>query len=852
VEPEKGELIMLETLFVKTRAVVVQQGKKNLRWARIFPPSIWIILAVLVFVGGRWSWLRASRPAHRQEITAAFGSASLFHGAPQISHSGDQFTLVKTSAHGYALYLCNADNGQKQILFEQNNYLGQHENDFDLQALPWSPDDTSFLCVVSNWLVIYPLDTGQPEFAIKSKAVGDAVWLNPAEFAYLVNETNLCIAQKQDDGKWQQHEFLSRSNRMASLTAISEDTVAWLEGNAICRVNLTEGLPGTNSIAAPVSATNMIAPPADGLALWLDASTLRQPDRSLVMHLTDLSRNKNDALPNGRPPTFNSTNSPAALNGKSTIRFALLNSSVMGTGLKTRLRPGIIGSAPRSFFVVMRHEADRPMMVNMGDTANKGSLFSIEWSDRLYLPALWKADTRIRMASTNWNILEVVYDGTEEKGYVNGIVRGIANAKLNTADKEIEIGLRTATGGKNAKAAQGDFAELLVYDRALNFNERKQVEDYLGRKWFGIKNKNPTAQNPYVWFVPPAEGLTSFSYSKESGQFLLNCTEARRGFLWQYDPQTANLTKVAEGDIEDEQWFGDGQSGYLLHDSRHGGIVLRDAFGAEEDRALQGANVLWFGASDADTMLLLGSISNQPSAAIWQYDVASSKLKPLIPYSDEPSIYAKGVSPTNITIKTPSGENLACTIYLPLNFNPRKKYPLVIGNTVFTDPIYRYQGPGWAPAVANCGGYVVIVERRSWFKGLDDWGTNIMSAYNSLKKDLRIDTSQVYLFGSSAETAYMDQVLTNSSGLWKGLILLNPSQLPDLSKVPGLRQRPKILISAGSEEHEEDRFKKYQADALNYGGIVEYIIHPGENHHLVGNDAQRERSRAIMHFIFEE
>ena len=92
------------------------------------------------------------------------------------------------------------------------------------------------------------------------------------------------------------------------------------------------------------------------------------------------------------------------------------------------------------------------------------------------------------MASTDWNLLEVVYDGANQKGYVNGVLRGTASAKLNTAEQGVEIGYRAATGGKNAKAAEGDFAELLVYDRALNYAERKQVEDYLSGKWFGKKS----------------------------------------------------------------------------------------------------------------------------------------------------------------------------------------------------------------------------------------------------------------------------------------------------------------------------------------------------------------------------
>jgi predicted esterase len=98
----------------------------------------------------------------------------------------------------------------------------------------------------------------------------------------------------------------------------------------------------------------------------------------------------------------------------------------------------------------------------------------------------------------------------------------------------------------------------------------------------------------------------------------------------------------------------------------------------------------------------------------------------------------------------------------------------------------------------------------------------------------------------------MDEFIAKSPRPWKGAILLNPIDLPDFSKSPQFQPRPKILISSGSEEHQEARIKKYQADALNYGAVVEFIIHPGENHTLVGNAAQLSRTQAIMRFIFEE
>jgi hypothetical protein len=499
--------------------------------------------------------------------------------------------------------------------------------------------------------------------------------------------------------------------------------------------------------------------------------------------------------------------------------------------------------------------------LSMGNMSTRNSMFSIELGASLALPMIGAKTTRYnvsRQVSTNWNVLELVYDGVNQKGYINGLLKGIGTNRIATADKVVEIGLRSATAGKSAKSADGDFAELLIYNRAVDFTERRQIESYLNGKWFGRDVKNSSV--PFAWRVPSVAGVTSFSYNKTSGEFLLKSTDGNHEFLWQYDPQIETLNPIADNiSILDEQWFGDGASAYFSGDITHGrvsdksSIVLRNALGVEADRVLPKANILWFKVSaDGGELVFLGTPTNQPFAGIWRFDLASKKLQPAILYSDEPSDYAKNVNPENVTIKTAAGKKLLCTIYPPANFSPYKRYPLLIGNTIFYALTYRSQAPSWAPAVANCGGYVIIVDRNTWYGGLDNWGADIRAAYEALKPGLRIDSSQMFLFGSSIETSYTADALTNSPGLWKGAILLSPTQLPDLSAAPLFQSRPKMLISDGSEEHRDAEFKKYQEDALNWGVLVETVIHPGEFHNVVGNAAQLERTRAIVHFIFEE
>jgi hypothetical protein len=849
---------MLEIVAVKTWNGLVKQSPRLKKWMRILPPGIWILAAVIILIGGRMIWVNESRPAHLREITDAFGAVRLFYDV-QINHSGSRFTYVATSDHGYGLFLCDTATAHKQLLRESKIIKGNWWGKFyKLHAWAWSPDDSSFIYGSKGKLVIYSTDAkSSVPLNIDADTVSDVAWFNSAEFAYVVGETNLCYAGRQSDGQWKLHE-LSRSamDKILCLTAVATNAVAWLQGNYICRINLTDDMTGTNNPLASLSPDTNAMPPTNGLVLWLDASTLHQADQTPVMGLTDLSSQRNDTIPIGIPPTYNAPDSERGLNGRGTIHFASNGSVANATGLKTKSKLGITGLAPRTVFAVMRRDDGRQMIINIGDTVTKGTYFGI----CAYYYGICLADacdliSVIHRSSVDWKILEASYNGTAIKGYVNGALESSITYPLNTVDKEVEIGIRTANSkGENATASDGDFGELLIYNRALDDTERQQVEQYLSVKWFGVKPLS--ARNPLVWFDPKLPGITGFNYSKETGEFLLDRTENDRDSLWQFDPETDKLSRITEADsIRDAQWIGEHDCAYLSIDSGHKHVMLVDPSGAQKKSLLESGDMDWLKAMpDGKQLLIGGTFNNEPSSGIWQYDLDSEQLRPVVPYSDYPSIYAKDVDPLYGSVELASGHKLNYLLYMPANFDRHKKYPLVIGCTPFWN--IKSHRPGdrpWLPGiVASCGAFVVSVDRAGWFDGIEQWGENVTDVYQRLIQNPCIDKNQVFLFGASAETQYLSELMSKSPGLWKGAILLNPGQLPDFSNSPLFQQRPKILISAGSEEHEDERLKKYQLDALKSGVMVEYIIHPGEGHQLVGNAAWLERTRAITHFIYEE
>jgi concanavalin A-like lectin/glucanase superfamily protein len=824
----------------KSKATLISQLR---RWTAFWHPSAGMATLAVAAVGLRLVWIHADQPAHLEENTITYGSIRHFYGPAQISHDGSQFIFAATADdRGRSIFLGDTLTGKKRQIIEDTKGVGIWNDDFDVLAGPWSPDDRNFLCLVSNRLMVCSAGADQNNVIIDDKPFSDAAWLTQSKFVYVTDTNTMCLGQKDDDGKWQHKVLLSRNLPITSLTATGPDSVAWAEnGEVICRASTSI------DAASPASITKMSQPPTNGLALWLDASKLRQDDQASVTVLPDLSRRKNDAVENGTPPVFNAANGPRALDGKGTVHFSWLDSATNGTGLKTRVPIGISGTAPRSVVVVMRHEQNRPMMVSMGDTSAHGALFALEWSEALFLPTGWWADNNINATSTNWNLLEVVYDGSKQKGYLNGILRGTATARLKTAETRVQIGFRD---GRDAKAAEGDFAELLVYDRALSINERQQVEDYLRGKWFGANSLS--APSPAVSQNAELDGVTALACSKETGKLLISRTEKGHDSLWRMDaafsPDATPVQIMQAQSLRGAQWAGPDRIVYTSHLDTRDSIMLADLSSGGKKQLLQlwgNGSFDWFKATPKQ-LFLFGNISNTPAAALWRCDLETGAWHPVMSSSDYPS--GQAVTALHESMNLPGG-NATVTTYRPTNFDKKKKYPLVIGDTMITDPIY---GEPFMTGMAACGATVAVVERPWWPVGIEQWVPNVQGLYEHLKHDPSVDTSRVYLFAASAETRYLSQLVETNSAPWRGLILLNPTSLPDFSQTPWFQSRPKILLDAGGEEHREDYFKRFQKDALSFGAVAEFYTHPGETHRMVGIAPKLQRARELKHFIFEE
>ena len=813
-----------------------------------------MVLVVLALVCGRLAWLQARHPAHLSEITEAFGSVRLFSGPPQASHDGRYVTYIASAETRAALFLANTSTGHREKVVE-NDTAGW--NGFgDLHAGPWAPDDSAFIYFLHDKLVIQPADAHPPaaQFIVSGDAVAEVVWLNPQEIAYR-NHGAICCAQKAADGTWSTHESLIHLESVSSLTAVSSNDVAWLQDNLICRWSLTNTAP-VDPLAIPTSNAETLKL-TNGLALWVDASKLQQEDQTPVSHLADQSLNRNDLVPNSVPPSYNSPQGRRALGGKGTIHFTSDTIISNSAGLKTARPLGITNTMPRTVFAVLSRDRGpgvTVMAVHLGEAGGHGTYFGVsDQSDAAYLPAGWDyLDSTVPPPADGWNLLEVVYDGASQKGYINGMLKRVSTFGLNTTDKEVEIGRRS---GNQGVGSDGDFAELLIYDRALTDRERQQVEDYLGRKWLGRQWLAP--QNPLVWQDPQMAGLSSFSYSTKTGQFLISRSDNGQNSLWRFIPEAEGTNRMSEVPgsslFRNPQWMGPDDFVCLSDKPGHRGVIWADGTGKEKARLFANGRVEYLAAAPVGNQIFaLGTVSNEPSAGIWQYDLATKQLQAVVPCANSTSIYARNNFPSCGNLCLPSGRKVFSFLYPPLNFDPHKKYPLVILSTTY---LVRQNGEPeqqWVRGAAACGAYVLILNRDEWYAGIEQWGENVLGAYQNLIHDPTIDASRVFLAGSSAETPYVSEFIEQHPGLWRGVALIGPTGLPDFSKSPIGQHRPRLLIEESSDGRGPEFYKSFQKEALDQGSLVEVVIHPDEAHHIIGNTARLERTRNLMHFIFED
>lgn len=351
--------------------------------------------------------------------------------------------------------------------------------------------------------------------------------------------------------------------------------------------------------------------------------------------------------------------------------------------------------------------------------------------------------------------------------------------------------------------------------------------------------------------------IASASYSKGQNAFLLveNTIHSTDSSLIDLstgagDPMANELMRKPS--IISAQWLNKGQ-GYAYVINRGSNTVLTvKKDDAAEDTIFKGGQVWSIFCSGEDSRVYALAAQNSEPAGIWQYDASADNLACIVSPWGNRNVefhFQPALAESATYQQDGRKHNAKFSLVPPANFSRHKKYPLVIG-TAFYEWTPIAHGI-YAQCLANCGAYVALVnyswDQKNHPETVYQMTNNVLAVYNQLAKNPNIDTSRVFLFGFSAGTAVMSELVKDYPGRWRGIMLLNPSPLPPATA----GMTGSVLATAGSGEGEERDFQRYQEELLKVGIPMEWHIHENAQHVVRDQEAMFERTLFMGDMVFK-
>jgi hypothetical protein len=425
------------------------------------------------------------------------------------------------------------------------------------------------------------------------------------------------------------------------------------------------------------------------------------------------------------------------------------------------------------------------------------------------------------------------------------------------------------------------FAYITIRDGKRNLNV---VEEKAGGKWASLKPfkniaKNQTSMliatstHSVVWregrtlqsfdfgsnstvqiFKSTTNVLEGFSFSQDTGKFLLLCRDQKGDSLFGFQPENkgvlggvragscSNLCRISSkpNSVEKALWINNERGvAYLMQDLGQRTLFIKTNAFADPVPLLARGSVISFAVS-SNQIFVAGSLTNEPPG-IWQYDPVSESLNCVYSSQEHPFKYTKYIVPLCKSVTNASGKEITYHLWEPVRSSNAKKSPLLIGRSLYSWEIYP-------EVAANGGAFFVNVDRPGYESAnIDPWDEDVMAVYEELAKDSRIDTNAVFLYGSSAQTGGLVPLVAQKPDLWKGVILFNATSFPHLS---GLHLS-KILIDDGMDDAGTiESVIKYQQTAAEAGVPVTLALHKDAGHVYWANSTKREQAQQLARFLF--
>lgn len=366
-----------------------------------------------------------------------------------------------------------------------------------------------------------------------------------------------------------------------------------------------------------------------------------------------------------------------------------------------------------------------------------------------------------------------------------------------------------------------------------------------------------SAKTATVLLKLPDERLKEFSYSPANGQFLLSCTTNGRDSLWRLMPgeetlQESNLMATANENVR--LWFNDGKG--FVYFNQAGQLRAQTNAASESKPILPGGHIGSLAVTpDGKRLVIFGAASNEPACGVWEYDLAANTARCLVPAAGRGLQHVlTGIRTQHRLFPVRGGHWFDLDIFKPIPFDRHRQYPLVIANTPFSgaEP-YLMQ---YALAVQNAGGYFVDIDRRDWSdtNGTQEaWAENAAYVVNLLIQDPTIDRRRIFLISNCVESRWLGIYAAKYPWRGRGMFMLVGNTLPDPASLAAGKYPSKIFDSAcDAWEGNGDRLKKYQETAAQSGVQMDYLVHKNTMHDFISQQSQRDRTRALLHLVFEQ
>ena len=364
--------------------------------------------------------------------------------------------------------------------------------------------------------------------------------------------------------------------------------------------------------------------------------------------------------------------------------------------------------------------------------------------------------------------------------------------------------------------------------------------------------------------IPELEKITRVSYSPETGRFLLNCLSSNNVATWWQltptDSPSETLCRIQPGNATwGVKWINQGEGWAYVSQSepQHDTLVIQTNFSTASTTRIkfsvdlssyysQGFTLSFTPAANGRRLFIPGIFNDEIVPSIWEYDLDSSSLRPVVTVPETPLLHARDDGLLRQTMTLPSGHTTGYQIQFPPGFNRRQKrrYPVIIAN--------QYMD-AYASAFADCGVIYVTVGSGAHEEGPQEeqWESDLWEFYKYLAGTPYVDTRRIFLGAACAETGGVSKFLSTHPSPWKGIILMDDITLPDLNVLAHCGHPPKILLSAGSQNNESALLYNYQAEACKVGIKVELSILEGTGHPYISQGSIRKRLERVMNFIYD-